>query len=69
MRLGLMQTVDGIKEGNMANGYTGNILRVNLSTQTISTINTRQYESWVGGHGMCSAIFWTCSKDKTISGP
>jgi aldehyde:ferredoxin oxidoreductase len=52
----------------MANGYTGKILRVNLSTQNISTIPTSRYEQWVGGHGMCSAIFWDLCKDKTVSG-
>ncbi len=52
----------------MANGYTGKILRVNLTTQKISTINTSQYEQWGGGHGICSAIFWDLCKDKTVSG-
>ncbi len=52
----------------MANGYAGKILRVNLSTRTISTIDTRRYEQWVGGHGMCSAIFWDLCKDKAIGG-
>ena len=52
----------------MANGYTGKILRVNLSTQTISTIPTSQYQQWGGGYGMGAAIFWDLCKDKTVSG-
>lgn len=50
------------------NGHMGKILRVNLTNRKISTIETRQYEQWVGGHGMGSAIFWDLVKDKTISG-
>jgi len=34
----------------------------------ISTIDTEDYEHWVGGHGMGSAIFWDLVKDKGISG-
>ncbi len=49
-------------------GYCGAILRVNLSTRVISSIPTRHYEKWVGGHGMGSAIFFDLVKDKTIDG-
>ena len=42
----------------MANGWTGKILRVNLTTRSITTINTSAYEEWGGGHGFGSAIFW-----------
>lgn len=42
----------------MANGWTGKILRVNLTTRSITTINTSNYEQWGGGHGFGSAIFW-----------
>lgn len=52
----------------MANGYTGKILRVNLTTNEISSIDTSEYEQWVGGHGMGSAIFWDLVPDKTIDG-
>ena len=52
----------------MANGYAGQILRVNLSTQTISTIPTSKYEQWGGGYGMGAAIFWDLCEDKAISG-
>lgn len=50
------------------NGYTGKILRVNLTRRKISTIPTAKYEQWVGGHGMGSAIFFDLVKDKTIDG-
>jgi len=42
----------------MSGGYTGKILRVDLTSGTISTINTSDYEEWGGGHGIGSAIFW-----------
>jgi aldehyde:ferredoxin oxidoreductase len=39
-------------------GHMGKILRVNLTNKTVKTIDTKQYEEWVGGHGIGSAIFW-----------
>jgi aldehyde:ferredoxin oxidoreductase len=42
----------------MANGYTGKILRVNLTTKAISTMDTAKYEEFGGGYGMGAAIFW-----------
>jgi aldehyde:ferredoxin oxidoreductase len=50
------------------NGYTGKILRINLTSRKISTIPTSKYEHWIGGHGMGSAIFFDLVKDKTIDG-
>ncbi len=50
------------------NGYAGKILRLNLTRKEVSTIETKRYEQWVGGHGMGSAIFWDLVKDKAISG-
>ncbi len=50
----------------MANGYTGKILRVNLTTQTITMLDTSKYQQWGGGHGIGTAIFWELCKDKTI---
>jgi aldehyde:ferredoxin oxidoreductase len=47
-------------------GHAGKILRVNLGTGKVSELATRNYEHWVGGHGMGSAIFWDLCKDKTI---
>ncbi len=49
-------------------GYMGKILRVDLTSGKFSTINTKEYEHWGGGHGIGSAIFWDLCKDKTISG-
>jgi len=46
----------------------GKILRLNLTDRKASTLETAQYEGWVGGHGMGSAIFWDLIKDKAISG-
>ncbi len=46
----------------------GKILRVNLTEGRISTIETKQYEQWGGGHGIGSALFWELCKDKAISG-
>ncbi len=48
-------------------GYTGKILRLNLTERNISTIDTQKYECWGGGHGMGSALFWDLVSDKTIS--
>jgi aldehyde:ferredoxin oxidoreductase len=48
----------------MAGGYTGRILRVNLSKKSIGTINTEQYEQYGGGHGIGSAIFWDLAADQ-----
>ena len=42
----------------MTGGYTGKILRVNLTTKTVSTIDTAKYEEFGGGYGMGAAIFW-----------
>jgi aldehyde:ferredoxin oxidoreductase len=42
----------------MANGYTGKILRVNLTTKEIGAIETAKYEEYRGGYGMGTAIFW-----------
>ncbi len=51
----------------MVGGHTGKILRINLSNQSVDTIRTSQYEQWIGGHGMGSAIFWDLCADKTIT--
>ena len=52
----------------MTCGYAVKILRINLSTRYIGSIDTAQYEAWGGGHGMGSAIFWDLCQDKTVSG-
>jgi len=48
----------------MTGGYTGKILRINLTKKTIGTIDTVQYEEYGGGHGMGSAIFWDLVGDQ-----
>jgi aldehyde:ferredoxin oxidoreductase len=42
----------------MPGGFTGKILRVNLTTKAISTLDTAKYAEFGGGHGMGSAIFF-----------
>ena len=49
-------------------GYTGKILRVNLTEGSFTTMPTSDYEHWGGGHGMGSAIFFDLVDDKTIGG-
>ena len=49
-------------------GHTGKILRLNLTRKEVSSIETKRYEQWVGGHGIGSAIFWDLVEDKAISG-
>lgn len=39
-------------------GYMGKILKVDLSSKVISTIPTKKYERYGGGHGIGSAVFW-----------
>lgn len=49
-------------------GYQGKILSINLSKSEITTIDTKKYIEYYGGHGMGSAIFWDLCEDKTIDG-
>ena len=49
-------------------GYTGKILRLDLTRKKVSLIETGRYAEWVGGHGIGSAIFWDLVQDKTIDG-
>ena len=44
-------------------GFTGKILRVDLTTQSISTLNTADYEQWIGGHGIATAVFFDLMRD------
>lgn len=50
------------------NGYAGKILRINLTTREVSSLDTSDYEQWGGGHGIGSALFFDLVQDKTISG-
>ena len=48
----------------MKGGYTGKILRVNLTSKSISTIPTEKYAEWGGGHGIGSAVFFDLVGDQ-----
>ncbi len=48
----------------MTGGYAGRILRVNLTTRSIGTMDTEKYEAYGGGHGMGSAIFFDLVGDQ-----
>ena len=48
----------------MPGGYTGKILRVNLTTKEISRIDTAKYEEFGGGHGIGSAVFFDLVGDQ-----
>jgi len=52
----------------MTAGYSGKILRINLTKRATSIIDTEQYEEFLGGHGIGSAIFWDLCQEKNISG-
>jgi aldehyde:ferredoxin oxidoreductase len=41
-----------------AYGYTGKILRVNLTTGKVSTDDTLKYKDFIGGEGMSMKIMW-----------
>ena len=49
-------------------GYTGKLLRINLTTRTVAQLATSDYTKWGGGHGIGSAVFFDLVKDKTIDG-
>jgi aldehyde:ferredoxin oxidoreductase len=51
----------------MSGGYTGKILRIDLTGGSVDTLETATYEEYGGGHGMGSAVFWDLCKDKTVS--
>ncbi|MBN2105947.1 MAG: aldehyde:ferredoxin oxidoreductase [Deltaproteobacteria bacterium] len=47
-------------------GYTGKLLRINLTTRAVSEMATNDYTQWGGGHGIGSAVFFDLVPDKTI---
>ncbi|MHB1019733.1 MAG: aldehyde ferredoxin oxidoreductase N-terminal domain-containing protein [Coriobacteriia bacterium] len=51
----------------MAGGYTGKILRIDLTKKSVSTLDSEKYQAYGGGHGMGTAVFWDLCEDKTIS--
>ncbi|MEJ2109982.1 MAG: aldehyde ferredoxin oxidoreductase N-terminal domain-containing protein [Acidobacteriota bacterium] len=48
----------------MTYGYTGKILRVDLTRKSIGTLDTEKYDEYGGGHGIGSAIFWDLAGDQ-----
>lgn len=49
-----------------AKGWVGKIAHVNLSTREVKVIDTEPYVSWLGGHGLATALFWDFCEDKTV---
>jgi len=49
-------------------GFAGSILQIDLTTKTVSAIDTSKYEEWGGGNGMGAALFWDLCEDKTVGG-
>ena len=52
----------------MTAGFAGKILNINLTSKSISVLDTEEYEGFGGGNGMGSALFWELCPDKAISG-
>ena len=50
----------------MTGGFTGKILKLNLTNHVTTTIDTSHYEEYGGGIGIGTAIFWDLVEDKTI---
>ncbi len=50
----------------MGDGYAPRILVVDLSTETIETLDTEEYKEWGGGVGMGAKLFWDLCEDKTV---
>jgi aldehyde:ferredoxin oxidoreductase len=52
----------------MTAGYTGKILRVDLTKRSTAVLDTARYEEYGGGNGIASVLFWELCRDKAISG-
>src|SRR4030042_5298793 len=48
----------------MTGGYAGKILKVNLTTKSIDTIDTEKYEEFGGAHGIGFAFFFDLVGDQ-----
>ena len=48
----------------MKGGFSGKILKINLTSKSIGTIDTEKYEEFGGGHGIGSAIFFDMVGDQ-----
>jgi len=51
----------------MADGYAPRILKVDLTTREIETLDTEDYKDWGGGVGMGAKLFWDLVEDKTLA--
>ena len=47
---------DATKDANTSYGWTGKILRVNLTDGTISVQSTEPYKEYIGGMGLANKI-------------
>jgi len=56
------------RSGDRLYGYAGKILYVDLTDRRLTVLDTRDYLSWGGGHGMGSAVFFDRVPDKRIDG-
>jgi len=49
---------DATKDPNKSYGWTGSILRVNLTTGEITTQSTDPYKDYIGGMGLANKIIY-----------
>lgn len=48
-------------------GYAGSILILNLTDESSEIIESEPYvKDWIGGHGLCSKLFWDYCEDKSV---
>lgn len=47
-------------------GHAGKILVLDLTDRTTAIIETAEYDEWIGGHGLATALFFDFVKDKTV---
>ena len=47
-------------------GQAGKILRVDLTSKRVATIDTPGYETWIGGHGVATAVFFDLLQNMNI---
>ena len=49
---------DATKDANTSYGWTGKILRVNLTDGTVSVQSTEPYKEYIGGMGLANKIMY-----------
>lgn len=48
-------------------GYAGGILVINLADESYEIVDSAPYvDEWIGGHGLCSKLFWDYCEDKSV---